>query len=106
MKVLSALSTLLLVANANVVLYHRIFHPSLQSSKYLERGTISGDPPTLKASESLAHDIETLSKALKDLGNPPDALYQVAMTSQGVGSLSKLDYSSVKAVCPLSLSGC
>jgi len=95
--VVGTLSIFLSVVNANVVLYHRIFHPSFQSLKYLERGTLSGDPPTLKASESLAHDIETLSKALKDLGDPSDALYQVAMTSEGDASLSRLDYSSVKA---------
>ena len=105
MKVFSALPIFFSVVSANVVLYHRIFHPSYQNSKYLERGTISGDPPTLKASQSLVHDIEVLSKTLKDLGNPSDALYQVAMTSEGVSSPSKV-YSSVKAVCSLILSGC
>jgi len=94
MKVVGALSIVLSVVNANVVLYHRIFHPSVQSIQYLKRGTISGDPPTLKPSESLAHDIKTLAGTLKDLGNPSDALYQVAMTSERADSL---DYSSVKA---------
>jgi len=103
MKVFGVLCTLFFVANANVVLYHRLFHPSFQNSKFLERGTISGDPPTLKASDSLAHDIETLSIALKNTVNPQDTLYQVAMTSEGVGSLSQLVYSSVKAVCRSSL---
>lgn len=93
MRVFGVLSTLFLVANAKVVIYHRLFHPSFQNSNFLERGTISGDPPTFKESDSLAHDIETLV-------NPQDTLYQVAMTSEGVGSRSKLVYSSVKAVRP------
>jgi hypothetical protein len=97
MKVVSALSILFSVVNANIVLYHRIFHPSFQNSKYLERGSISGDPPTFKSSDSLVHDIQTLITTLKDLDNVSDALYQVAMTSKNLDSLSNSDYSSVKA---------
>ena len=98
MKLALSLSLFFAVVNANIVVYHRIFHPSLQSSKYFQRGTIFGDPPTLEASESLAHDVEILSNALKDLGNPPGALYQVAISSERAISLA---YSSVKVVCPI-----
>ena len=99
MKVAIALSALLCATNANVVLYHRVSHPTYPDLKYLKRGVISGHPPTLSSSDSLINDIKTLSEALSDLGDPFDVLYQVALAPEESNSPERVDFSSVKVVC-------
>ena len=99
MKVAIALSALVCAANANVVLYHRIFHPTFPDLKYLKRGVISGHPPTLSSSDSLINDIKTLSEALSELGDPFGVLYQVALAPEENKTPGRLDFSSVKVVC-------
>jgi len=98
MKLLAGLSALLTVVSADALLYHRVYHPSLQDLKYLKRGIISLDPPAVFATETLVHDLKTLSDVVKELGDPSDVFYQVALVPNGDNPSAKLDYSSVKAV--------
>lgn len=99
MRVFAGLSALLTVVSADAI-YHRVYHPSLQNLKYLKRGIISLDPPTASvfASETLVQDLKMLSDVVKELGDPSDVFYQVALVPKDDNSFAKLDYSSVKAV--------
>lgn len=97
MRVFAGLSALLTVVGADAV-YHRVYHPSLQNPKYLERGIISLDPPAVFASETLVQGLKTLSDVVKELGDPSNVFYQVALVPKDDNSFAKLDYSSVKAV--------
>ncbi|KAF9534192.1 hypothetical protein CPB83DRAFT_889197 [Crepidotus variabilis] len=84
-------------ATENAVLYHRIFHPSFPDLKYLERGSVSGSPPTFQPSESLAEGFKTFSEALQSLeGDPSGVLYQVALARADDKSQATYDFSSVK----------
>lgn len=80
------------------VLYHRIFHSSFPDLKYLQRGSISGNPPVFQPSESLLEDLKTFSDALNSVDNPSDVLYQVALAHGDEKPQSTWDFSSVKVV--------
>ncbi|KAF8974440.1 hypothetical protein BDZ97DRAFT_2069346 [Flammula alnicola] len=103
MKVLVAVAALLSAASANnVVLYHRVFHPSLPVQPYLERGSVSlSSAPTFVPSPVLAEDFNSFSEALQTLEDPTNALYQVALQHEADTSDALWDFSSVK-VCYLS----
>ena len=101
MKVVGALSAFLAGATANVILHHRIFHPLFPDLQYLERGSISGNPPTFQPSSSFTDDLNTFAEALLQLedSQSSDVLYQVALSHEGDTSQATWDFSSVKAVC-------
>ncbi|KAJ3517987.1 hypothetical protein NLJ89_g150 [Agrocybe chaxingu] len=87
---------------ADVVLHHRIFHPSVPDLPYLERAVISGNPPTIQPSPKFLANLDTFAEALTQLGEDAgDVLYQVALQHEGDSSSALWDLSSVKA-CHLS----
>ncbi|KAF4619486.1 hypothetical protein D9613_005340 [Agrocybe pediades] len=83
---------------ADVLLYHRIFHPDLEAQPYLQRATVSLSTSTLVPSSSLAKDLASFAETLQTLeSNKVEALYQVAVAREGDTSEAFWDYSSVKA---------
>ncbi|CAA7259883.1 unnamed protein product [Cyclocybe aegerita] len=87
---------------ADVVLHHRIFHPSVPDLPYLERAVISGNPPTIQLLPEFLANLDAFAEALTQLGEDAgDVLYQVALQHEGDSSSALWDFSSVKA-CHLS----
>ena len=91
----------LVAAAAELRVHHRIVHPSLPASPYVERATlhISGSGPSAAArlvpSEAYADDLRQLASSAEGL---KDALYQVALERPGDADEAQWATSSVLAV--------
>lgn len=100
---LIAAASFLAVVNANVNLYHRVFHPSLRDLPYTHRASISfptDSNPVMVPSPQLYNSLVSFSEMLKTLQNDTDgALYQLALEHEGDASNALWDLSSVKIVC-------
>jgi hypothetical protein len=106
MKVLLVAAAFFSTALAsNYVVHHRLFHPSLPTQPYLERGSILIDTPTpmFVPAANLAEDLGSFAEVLESLETPFDALYQVALQQPDDKSEVVWDFSSVKAVGVFSL---
>ncbi|KAI0322518.1 hypothetical protein OF83DRAFT_1049297 [Amylostereum chailletii] len=93
-SLLSLLLASLVAADGQYRILHRVFHPSLESTGFFERGTLLIDAaglPTLQPSSSLSDDLRAFAFA----SHHPDFLYQIALAPPD-GSDS-WDISSVKA---------
>ncbi|KAF8205095.1 hypothetical protein BJ912DRAFT_940241 [Pholiota molesta] len=100
MKVLLVAAAFFSTALAsNYVVHHRLFHPSLPTQPYLERGSILIDTPTpmFVPAADLAEDLGSFAEVLESLETPFDALYQVALQQPDDKSEVVWDFSSVKA---------
>lgn len=102
MKVLIAAAALIsVVSAADFALYHRVFHPQLPAQPYTARGHVSlsdSSSPTFIASPDLADDLRSFMSVLHGLGDPSNALYQVALQPAPETPEALWDFSSVKLV--------
>jgi len=93
----------LAVVDANVNLYHRVFHPSKSDLPYAHRASISFPPdsnPVMVPSPQLYDVLVSFSEMLETLQDPDGALYQLALQHEGDESNAFWDISSVK-ICHL-----
>lgn len=81
-------------AQNNLRLLHRVYHPLLQESSFVELGTVDlSEAASLQPTDSFSKDLSKFSQQLESLdGAQYMALYQVALDS------NPLEFSSVKAV--------
>ena len=98
---LIAAASFLAVVSANVNLYHRVFHPSLQNLPYAHRASVSfpsDSNPVIVSSPQLYDSLVSFSEMLETLQNTDGALYQLALEHEGDTSNALWDLSSVKIV--------
>jgi len=99
---LIAAAAFLAVVDANVNLYHRVFHPSMPDLPYVHRASISFSPdsiPIVVPSPQLSDALVSFSEMLETLQHTDGALYQLALQHEGDTSNALWDLSSVKIVC-------
>ncbi|KAF8812568.1 hypothetical protein BYT27DRAFT_7207897 [Phlegmacium glaucopus] len=100
---LIAVAAFLAVVDANVNLYHRVFHPSMSDLPYVHRASISFSPdsiPIVVPSPQLSDVLVSFSEMLESLQHTDGALYQLALQHEGDASNALWDLSSVK-ICHL-----
>lgn len=98
---LFAAAAFLTVVDANVNLYHRVFHPSIPNLPYVHRASISFSPdsiPVMIPSPQLYDALISFSEMLETLQHTDDAWYQLALQHEGDRSNALWDLSSVKIV--------
>ena len=101
MKLIAA-AAFLAVVDANVNLYHRVYHPTKTDLPYAHRASISFSPdasPIMLPSPQLHDTLVSFSKMLETLQHTDGALYQLALQHEGDKSNALWDISSVKIVC-------
>ncbi|GBE79536.1 hypothetical protein SCP_0207360 [Sparassis crispa] len=101
-----ALLPLLVLADHSLRVFHRVYHPSLPDSPFVQRASLSvsgigpGAHARLLPSQSLPADLSRLALATENI---PGALYQVALEPRPDADPSLWHISAVKA-CHLSKS--
>jgi len=77
----------------NLRLLHRVYHPLLQESSFVELGTVDlSEAASLQPTDSFSKDLSKFAQQFESLDGAQDmALYQVALDS------NPLEFSSVKA---------